>query len=174
MKKIFANQLMVIKILWGALLFSNLVFGFLVYSKMILAPESVTAEGFVQYLPYVLASGSLMISLLFFLNAMNFDGHKAKFNSLNVEQNNIQPQHSSQFEELDEDEKKRFMVLTQIMVKLIVSWALAESINIFGIVGIFLGLPTDQYWYFFTTGVGLMIFTFPKNIYSRLQNLRSY
>lgn len=174
MKKIFANQLMVIKILWGALLFSNLVFGFLVYSKMILAPDDIIAEGFVQYLPYALASGSLIISLFFFLNAMNFDGHKARFNSLNVEKSNVQPQYSSQFEELDEEEKKRFTILAQIMVKLIVSWAFAESVNIFGIVGIFLGLPTEQYWYFFTTALGLMIFTFPKNIYSQLQSLRSY
>lgn len=175
MKKLLANQIFTTKILWGALLSSNLIFGFLVYSKLIVGPEYATSD-ILHYIPYALGIGAMSMSLVFYSKATNFEDFKRKFNSSafnkRVEDFTPQAQTADQYEALDHTEKKQFHILQQSFILFILTWAMAEATNIMGIVGIFLGMNPEHYWYFFTVGVGLMFYTFPKQLSSRLKSLR--
>jgi hypothetical protein len=161
----------VTKVLWFALLFSNSVFAYLVWSGLM-------GEGAkeMSQMGYVFLGIGLVMSVGAFLFYKSSTGEdkireslqKVDLNSVNLQNNNLY----KDYDQLDESTKRKMIIANQMMVKSILTWALIETVNIFGVMGIISFFTTvDFYYYHFATAIVLMFLTFPSYL-ARLEEIR--
>lgn len=159
------QQKLIPKILWGALLFSNIIFGYLVYSGMLASSSSHLS----QEILYAIVGVALIVgsvSIYIFNSSKNLDKLKKTYRSLTGELNKnaqMTPDQFEEFNKLSEHDRKIFNLRGTLFVKGILSLALAESINVLGISAVVMGMSKQNYFYFFAVAVGLTLMMFPRH-----------
>ena len=165
----------VTKVLWSALLFSNFVFGYLVYSKLLgEGAEAATTVSYGLLSLGVLVAGGVYT---FYKKTTSEEGLKKSLRNINLD--NIQNLQMSKkqlddFNNLDELGKKKFILRQQLLVKSILCWAVFESINTFGLAALVsLSTTTTLYYYHMTLAVLMMLMTYPSAD-SSLDRIRTF
>lgn len=158
------QQAQITKVMWGALLFSNCIFTYLVWSGTIADQKNVSdIWHYSAFLAVVVALG------IFFYytkshsdQVLNDEYQKIMYGPL--PKMNVPAAQMRQFELLNEQDQKRFYFNTKVLSKSILLWSLCESISVLGIVSIFLGMPETYYYYFFAIAVALMLHMRPTHL----------
>lgn len=126
------------KILWGALFLSNFTICYIYFFDFagFKELEDSTDMGLLAYAPHLIACVGGLISFLI---------SRSVKKSRELKSNNS-----------DLDKAKQ-------LTKMILAWAFAESVNIFGMIGPLLGMPRDHYYLFFAAAIALMLTSYPKD-----------
>ena len=165
MSNLHTQQQSIQKIMWGSLLFSNCVFFYLVYTDMIGTKNLQESNEIIAKVPYFMAVILGTASFMIFRSTKNQEKLKKQLEKIKIGgPSNIQMT-SAQIEEfnnMSDADKKKYILRNNIFIKYIISWALAESVNIFGLIGPFLGMPRNHYYTFFAVAIGLMLTSFPS------------
>lgn len=152
------------KILWGALLFSQFIFCFLVLSG-ILHPHQAPNTLVVNIL-YGAGAVAAFASYYFHKKAVDLDRLKGKFRTIAptlTMHANYTPEMIREFDQLPDDEKRKIALRFDLQTKMIIACALAESVTIYGLVGVIMGMPPNHFLAFFGIGVLLMLMYFPRH-----------
>jgi hypothetical protein len=166
MNELQKQQQLIPKILWGALFFSNFVYFYIVWADLIQTANSVASNDMLSKVPYLMAIITGSISFLIHKRVTNPERIREKFKTLSTElpkTTQMTPQMYEEYNAMSDIEKKKYLLRSSNFVLIILSMALAQSVNILGLIGPFLGTPREHYYYFFTAAVCLMLFYFPKN-----------
>lgn len=163
-KDFFEQQAMTLPILWGAFFTSHFVFAYLVWSGM-LSGGSYDPNGPTEWhLFSAIASGMAIISFVLFRYVNSVERAKKLYQRAptNFSVQFMLVDSMNKFQDLPDEDKKRYFLFADIQTKTILAYALAESVNIFGICNLFLNMKTEYYYYFFAAGILLMGTMFPK------------
>lgn len=169
------QQKMVHKMIWSVLLFSNLFLGYIVYSGMLKTGQQLELDQNIFYGLVALATGSGLAALWLRNSVSSVEALKKMYRTSDGSLGkNVQmtPEKFEQYNLLSDHEKKIISVRGQLLVKSILALAITESINVFGIVGVTMGLEYEIYYYFFGAAIGLTLMMFP-NFEGKLSSLRA-
>ncbi len=170
LKKIFQQGNMVVYILWGALTFSQLIYAFLIYMKLLGAPEpspdffsgNLLSIGNIMILVCLVAA---LLSAFFFNKNRDVAGLEQELKSMST---SLDPNHQmtpGQFEALKNSGPeiiKYFNLRGRILTRYILSWAMNEILAICAIVGTMFGMEKIHAYSFVATGIALNFLMFPK------------
>ena len=165
MGNLYKKQLYFQKILWSALLFSNIAICLIIYLDFFKLQKIPQSGSVVTMIPYSITLILLVTSFIIFRSTRNEKKLEQKFQEMSSEispKSKLTPSEFEEFNSMSDSEKKKYLLQGQLLSKYTLTWSLAEGINIMGMAGIALGMPKDHYYTFFAVAIGLMFIYFPS------------
>lgn len=168
-KTINSEQQVTMYVLFGALSFSSLIFGYLIFAGFLGFNKSgpwpvddlSSSQNFGLYIAIVVG----LANFILFRKNMNEDVLKEKFKSINALTPppvfNI-PKQAEDFKNASESEKKEFIFRSYLMQKYILHWSLNNTIATLGIVSVVIGSPTSSGYYFIASALVMNFIMRPK------------
>lgn len=168
------SQKLVQKILYFALCMSLIIHGYIGFA-FIRPPEGSLPNGWPSSelfhpanFPLYLASIMAAVSLTFHKWVHNPERLVKKKSELmnkelNLNNGRMSAQQQAFIKSLPKEEQIEFALFTEQLTFNIINWAFNESIGIFGIVAIVLGMPSANIFYFVSAALVLNFIMYPKN-----------
>lgn len=168
MSKLNQQQDNLKKILWFALFASNFMMAIIAWFNFMDMKGSIVLYEGLRQLPYVLACMLALISYGTFYFATNENRLREQFKKLSTElalNSQMTPQMYDEFKAMSDKEKKKYILNTKILTFMVLSWSLAEAVNIIGMMSIYMfGMDANHYYVLLGISVFLMLITYPKEI----------
>jgi len=157
-------------VLFGAICFSSIIFGYLVFSGMVgknspgpwPSINLLDEQNYGLYIAIIIAT----VNSILFRKNFAVENLKQKFNSINASTTppifKI-PKQETDFKNASDSEKKEFIFRTYLLEKYILNWSLNNTITVIGLMSVVaLQCPISCFYYFIVTTVVMQFIMRPK------------